>query len=115
MIIMCLGLGFPGGLSHHHLPHIKQEFDRPPGLISHHQGGEDTKHDSPKKKVCIAATRVLPFGSGPVLRQAARIRTVPESLKKETISSTMTTLKFKIYIYSFLLNSKFNVIFVFIF
>jgi hypothetical protein len=44
---LCAGLGFPSGLSHH-LPHIKQEFDRPPGLISH--PGED-KHDSPKKKV----------------------------------------------------------------
>ena len=64
MIIMCLGLGFPGGLSHHHLPHIKQEFDRPPGLISHHQGGEDTKHDSPKKKVpvCIAYTYTASLG-----------------------------------------------------
>jgi len=35
------GLGFP-----HHLPHIKQEFDRPPGLIQH--PGEEK--ESPKKK-----------------------------------------------------------------
>lgn len=40
------GLGFPGGLPAH-LPHIKQEYDRPPGLI-HHPG--DDKSDSPKKK-----------------------------------------------------------------
>jgi hypothetical protein len=53
----CSGLGFPAGLSHH-LPHIKQEFDRPPGLISQH--GED-KHDSPKKKVSQGADPLPPF------------------------------------------------------
>ncbi|XP_023349272.1 protein pangolin, isoforms A/H/I/S isoform X2 [Eurytemora carolleeae] len=41
------GFGFPPGFSPH-LPHIKQEYDRPPGLI-HHPGDQD-KHESPKKK-----------------------------------------------------------------
>ena len=38
--------GFPGGLPPGLAPHIKQEYERAPGLI--HQ---DDKNDSPKKKV----------------------------------------------------------------
>jgi len=44
------GLGFPG-MPGHHLPHIKQELDRPPHLIpphGHPHGDKDG--DSPKKK-----------------------------------------------------------------
>jgi len=37
------GFGFPPGSPH--LPHMKQEFDRPPGLMPHH----NEEKDSPKK------------------------------------------------------------------
>ena len=48
MFCIISGLGFPG-MHGHHLPHIKQELDRPPHLIP--PGHGDDKHDSPKKKV----------------------------------------------------------------
>jgi len=41
------GLPPPWGIPGHHLPHIKSEYDRPPGLIHH---DDKDHHSSPKKK-----------------------------------------------------------------
>merc|ERR1719319_861108 len=43
------GLPFPHGLPHH-LPHIKQEYDRPPHLIPHNDMDRDSNHNSSPKK-----------------------------------------------------------------